>query len=1327
MIDKSHPVSAALKKAKISTDLKTHFKKFLIDFPNLQSQAIYLLRDKKDSIENVIAGLFGVPVDEQVDWKSEDENEEKVDEELQKIFDNYEKVKQQQKFLEKFYQFSDWKLFHGLESKPLEAGETNMIIRINPVNNETQGRGLTWSFYRSRYGKRGWSSEKILKDLGDTILDYNNSPGKGVKKYLEDIYHLRNKVEEKPNQLYHLPNPIFLNMRDSHALLFLLLGHPHLYLGNDHLPLKNSQKNCEFNLSMSKLPEYRILWGNLSMMKDGKAHNVNIDEFDDYLLLFPGNPLGVIHDRRYYTIEENILSLKMMKSSFRGIMVTNDDWPTFSKLWPEHYPHIELKEVENENEIPSISSRNVKEWSFWFNPPETSVSCFQNENDAVKIILDTKDDIFVKDQIPFNFENLTDWKIRIQNREKVAQSVELLSTIDKIIQDRDTVKGRWLLNNVEAALVLSLSSHYPYIYNEKKEALLAEEQLKYKITIKKRQDIQGYFALEGDVQILEDRRLKSIAIKSSDAKKGKHVLPSKSIGFIPSYFLRNGKIHQVGKLVNSYLVNDSLLGVTIKENEIAEFYATAIPYMKQRGILISDPEGLLRVSALFNYVIHGEMNVWEVHGLLMGRLKIKAITDIGEFPYPMYSGEDEFQQIIDGMKYQIPRNHPMEQALIDRVYEHGWLDEGKGEFSMHENTTMKFFMETLVSLPDDTPVSYYGLKRLKKWAIEEVVPTINTKIKTNIDWFDVDIQIEYEGKNIDIKKILEFWQSPKEAIEMKGREGLVIINKEWLAKYAPILNRLMQTYKNNPDGAPQELLDSFNMKVDKYHVSLIGELEKAALIKETDKAWKNIVKKLNNYKEQSQINIPDTVKANLRDYQKDGVRWLCFLREFLFGGILADDMGLGKTLQTLAFLDICKSKGGFKGPNLVIAPTSVVSNWINEINKFVPHFKSILLHGGGRKSLFDKVKGADLVITTYGLLQRDMAILKGFEFDLLILDEAQMIKNNRSKTNLSVLQLKSRMRLSLTGTPIENSVSELWSQFNFLMPGFLGNIKNFHSLYINTFQKNSEKKKEAFAFLRRQTRPFILRRMKQHVAKELPPKTEQTLYCEMTEGQRRLYNNILDIVRETIKDKISDVGFQQAKVTIFDALTRLRQICSDPRLSPLSGEDPPMSGKFQLFLSTIEKIVEEGHRVLVFSHFVKMLNLMHAHLREKKIPFLQLDGGTKDRAEVVRMFQEEGRYPVLLISLKAGGTGINLTAADYVIHYDPWWNPASEAQATDRAYRIGQLSHVFVYKLITKNSIEEKVLELQQKKLAIAEKIVGISDSIETMLDLDNIKEIFQI
>jgi superfamily II DNA or RNA helicase len=472
----------------------------------------------------------------------------------------------------------------------------------------------------------------------------------------------------------------------------------------------------------------------------------------------------------------------------------------------------------------------------------------------------------------------------------------------------------------------------------------------------------------------------------------------------------------------------------------------------------------------------------------------------------------------------------------------------------------------------------------------------------------------------------------------------------------------------------------------------------------------------------------------LRPYQKHGVAWMNFLRTNGFGGILADEMGLGKTLQTLAFLRGVPSATP-KTPSLVVCPTSLVFNWVAEAQKFAPQLKVLGLHGANRHKLFEEIPRSDLVVTSYALIRRDLERYQQFEFDTVILDEAQHIKNRATQNAQAVKMIRARHRLVLTGTPLENSVLDLWSIFDFLMPGYLGSAKDFKERYEVPITR--EKSAETQARLARRLKPFILRRLKRDVAKDLPAKIEQVTFCELNDEQRALYQQVMEFSRKEVLEAVGAQGLAKSKLVIFTALLRLRQICCDLRLlnvsrdsgktsklpdtSPASARE--ISGKVEAFDELLQEIVDGGHRVLVFSQFTSMLSLLKEKLNEQQIDFCYLDGSTANRGEVVEKFQR-GTVPVFLISLKAGGVGLNLTGADTVIHFDPWWNPAVEDQATDRAHRIGQTNVVTSYKLITRGTVEEKILTLQQKKREIIRGTLGEEQFTEA-LNWEEIQELF--
>ena len=481
-------------------------------------------------------------------------------------------------------------------------------------------------------------------------------------------------------------------------------------------------------------------------------------------------------------------------------------------------------------------------------------------------------------------------------------------------------------------------------------------------------------------------------------------------------------------------------------------------------------------------------------------------------------------------------------------------------------------------------------------------------------------------------------------------------------------------------------------------------------------------RKLRDFSGIAVLEPPEGLEANMRPYQIQGVSWLQFLRQMDLGGILADDMGLGKTLQTLAHLLEEKNTGRADLPSLVIAPTSLMTNWRLETEKFTPGLKVLVLHGTERHQDFSRIPEYDLVLTTYPLVLRDLEQLERHQFHLLVLDEAQSIKNARSGAAQAVGSLKARHRLCLTGTPLENHLGELWSLFHFLMPGFLGDEKRFREQYRNPIEKHGDNlRRNALA---KRVKPFMLRREKTLVAKELPPKTEIIERVELEGSQRDLYETLRTSMSDRVREEIERSGLARSQIFILDALLKLRQTCLDPRLLKLeAAKKVKHSAKLEWFRESVPRMLEEGRKLLVFSAFSSMLELLEPELSSRDIAYSKLTGDTKNRPEQIDAFQS-GKTSVFLISLKAGGVGLNLTAADTVIHLDPWWNPAAEDQASSRAHRIGQTKAVFVYKLIAAGSLEERILQLQSRKAELAKGILEGSLTSSTALtqnDLDQL------
>ncbi len=518
--------------------------------------------------------------------------------------------------------------------------------------------------------------------------------------------------------------------------------------------------------------------------------------------------------------------------------------------------------------------------------------------------------------------------------------------------------------------------------------------------------------------------------------------------------------------------------------------------------------------------------------------------------------------------------------------------------------------------------------------------------------------------------------------------------------------------------------DENKFTVKTYRAGLINELKNLGVELVLSDKFKEFWEQMSTFSTHDGLQLPEHATAEFREYQLKGYGWLWFMYKYGLNGILADDMGLGKTLQALTVLQKAKEVDG-PMPTLVICPTTVVFNWESEIQKFAPELSCLKLSGADRKALFKEIPNYDVVITSYALIRRDIKHFKDINFRYIILDESQNIKNAMSQTAQAVKQLQATHKLALSGTPIENKLEELWSVFDFLMPGFLLTMAEFNSRYVNPIMERQDKTVEKR--LKLQIYPFILRRMKRDVAKDLPDKVENIAYCELTDEQKDFYLQVLDSTKEELFKSIEQNGLEKSRLSIFSALLRLRQICCHPRLYDKENVKHIMSsGKFEKLKVMLEEIISEGHRVLLFSQFVNMLDIVKGWLEREGIEYEYLTGKTKDRQAAVEHFNNSN-IPIFLISLKAGGTGLNLTGADYVIHYDPWWNPAVEDQATDRAYRIGQTKKVFVYRLITKNTVEEKIQKLKTIKRNLVDSVISVDRNIVKSLTMDDIKEIFSV
>ncbi|MEO6729329.1 MAG: SNF2-related protein [Candidatus Dojkabacteria bacterium] len=581
---------------------------------------------------------------------------------------------------------------------------------------------------------------------------------------------------------------------------------------------------------------------------------------------------------------------------------------------------------------------------------------------------------------------------------------------------------------------------------------------------------------------------------------------------------------------------------------------------------------------------------------------------------------------------------------------------------------------------------------------------VDLEISEKNDWFDIEAVVQFGAYRIPFIQLKNHILSKKREFMLPNGE-IAIIPEKWFSQYGNLLSFAE---------GDQEL------RLKKLHVGLVYDFANSELATIT---MDRKLQKLSDFENIDEIPSPIHFKGVLRPYQKAGYDWFHFLQKYNFGGCLADDMGLGKTIQTLALLQKGKEEQmeqGIHTTSLIIMPTSLIYNWINEAKKFTPKLK-IHTHTGTFRDkdlvLFSKF---DVVITTYGITRVDIELMSEMYFHYIILDESQNIKNPSSKSFKAVKQLKSKYKLILSGTPVENTVNDLWTQMSFINPGLLGTQNFFQTDFVQPIEKKKDEEKALK--LQVLIKPFVMRRTKEQVATELPPKTENLFYSIMTEDQAEIYEKVKSEYRNEILKSIETGEQAKSPIQLLQGLTKLRQIANHPFMTDESYEGD--SGKFNDVIHKLKSVVGAGHKVLIFSQFVKQLDIYRKHFDKNDIRYSYLDGSTMNRGKVVEEFKSEDEIQIFLISIKAGGVGLNLTEADYVFILDPWWNPAVEQQAIDRTHRIGQTKNVFIYKFITKDSVEEKILALQNKKLRVAKSLITTEDNFMKSLSEADIKEI---
>jgi superfamily II DNA or RNA helicase len=677
------------------------------------------------------------------------------------------------------------------------------------------------------------------------------------------------------------------------------------------------------------------------------------------------------------------------------------------------------------------------------------------------------------------------------------------------------------------------------------------------------------------------------------------------------------------------------------------------------------------------------------------------------------------------------RDFSAERAALARLQRAGFNgpdDFGKLQLN-GQNAVLNFFAREYPKLEREWSVTLEErLSRRTAQNLERVEPKFQIT-PSGVQWFDLGVVFESSGGE-------KFSAADIQRLILSGQGHTRLKNGKTAVIDTGAVEELQEVLL---DCSPQQHGQGYRISSTQAGFLESTLKQHAGWKVQAPAAWRDRASKQSG---EARLKCPPLgdLESVLRPYQKHGVAWLQFLRENAFGGILADEMGLGKTLQVLAFFQsrLQRAAGILPaeerpdcrrdGNTLVVCPTSLVFNWVAEAQKFTPNLRVLALHGPERHSLFEQIPQSDVVVTSYALIRRDAEKYRDLEFDTVALDEAQHIKNRQTQNAQAVKAVRSRHRLVLTGTPMENSVLDLWSIFDFLMPGYLGAAQDFRERYELPITR--DKNSDAAARLSRRLRPFILRRLKREVASDLPAKLEQVSFCEMTSDQRAVYQQVIEASRKEVLDAVGAQGLAKSRMVVLSALLRLRQVCCDLRLLKLerAGQEPGApSGKLELFSELLEEVIDGGHRVLVFSQFVSMLTLLKEKLTAEGIEFCYLDGSTTNRGEVVEKFQKTTSIPVFLISLKAGGVGLNLTGADTVIHFDPWWNPAVEDQATDRAHRIGQTRVVTSYKLITRDTVEEKILLLQQKKRDIIKATLGSEEELAEALSWEDIQELLEV
>ena len=755
------------------------------------------------------------------------------------------------------------------------------------------------------------------------------------------------------------------------------------------------------------------------------------------------------------------------------------------------------------------------------------------------------------------------------------------------------------------------------------------------------------------------------------------------------------------KLLQSFRQN-YVTELHLKESDLSLLFSIVIPKVK-------------------NAIIMGNIDDKLIEKYTPENLQVKLFLDFDKNDYIIADvrfcyGNYEFNPLDEKNKPSVPRDIVKETQSFNIFRKTGFMFDVKNlRFILPDDDKIYNFLTN--------DITYYMQKFevlvtdnfKSKEVVKPKIGSLGVKVENDLLTIDLS-KIEFDVK--ELKDIMSKYKLKKKYHRLKNGTFLDLEDNKEIAFFDKLVGGMGLDYKDLEEG---EIKLPVNRSL--YLNQLLQGIKGTEIIKNQE--YKNIINNLNQDMLEDEYDLPKTLNAKLRYYQKTGYNWIRTLDAYHFGGILADDMGLGKTVQILSVILSYIEESNDSKTSIVVSPSSLTLNWLNEAKKFAPNLKVQVIRGTSaeRKRLIENIDKYDLIITSYDLLKRDIQYYKEYSFRYAIADEAQYLKNSTTQNAKAIKQIKSMSRFALTGTPIENSLAELWSIFDFIMPGYLFNYKDFKTKYETPIVKDEDEK--SLKKLKMLIEPFILRRTKKEVLTELPEKTVTVLNNEMDEEQEKLYLTYLAQAKEELADEIENNGFEKSQIKILALLTRLRQICCHPKLFIENYKGH--SSKLDQCMEIVEDATEAGHKILIFSTYTSMFDLLEKELGARNINYFKLTGSTKvdERIKMVDEFNETNNAKVFLISLKAGGTGLNLTGADMVIHYDPWWNLSAENQATDRAYRIGQKNNVQVYKLITKNSIEEKIYELQKRKSELAQNMLSTKTTFVNKLSKEDIMKLF--